>query len=279
MTDTPIDPATVQRCIQALRGTGQYDKEWKRLSDMDEPHLVESWTYTTHPMDILAALIKPEPTEAEKLVDEWLGGNMDEDDQDYVRLAQFILDKQADARFAEMLAAPTLDTRSFDHTNEDGDLLRTTVTTGAMKSAESLGDILHSHNQEPQFVFGPWIEWQGGDCPVPGDWMVQVALDKNAGNQGLDASAACLFRWSHFPHGGNITQYRVRFEVGKWYDWNGGPCPVDGDVKVEFVQRDNFTSSWKARELALEGWERGDCWKWTTPSSDDNIVRFKVVAP
>lgn len=128
-------------------------------------------------------------------------------------------------------------------------------------------------SDEPQFVFGPWIEWQGGDCPVPGDWMVQVALDKNAGNQGLDASAACLFRWSHFPHGGNITQYRVRFEVGKWYDWTGGPCPVDGDAKVEVGLRTGETVNFYSDARSYR-WTHGFYGK---PVDDHDITRFKVL--
>lgn len=89
-----IDKATVERCIALLSGAGKYERQWKRLSDMDEPDLEETWTFTTHPMDLLTPLIAPQPTEAEKLVNEWLGGCWDESDTDYVRLAQFILDKR-----------------------------------------------------------------------------------------------------------------------------------------------------------------------------------------
>lgn len=245
-----IDKATVEHCIALLRGAGEYQRKW--------PEPLEVWTFTTHPIDLLAPLIAPEPTEAEKLVNEWLGGCADENDTDYVRLAQFILDKRNAERVAATPVAPSTD----DITQASADTIRSINA--------ALG------NCEPQYVFGPWIERQGGECPVPGDWMVQVALDKNAGNQGLDASAACLFRWSHFPHGGNITQYRVRFEVGKWYDWTGGPCPVEPDVKVVVVTRDGVEGEHRAQE-----WSEGlyDWWKHEGHDPDDNITRFKVTSP
>ena len=93
MTTPPIDTATVQRCIELLKGSGEYRRviHWDQPSRTSETR--ETWTYTQHPMDLLVGLLKTEPTEAEKLVDAWLDGNMDEDDQDYVRLAQFILDR------------------------------------------------------------------------------------------------------------------------------------------------------------------------------------------
>lgn len=214
MTDTaPLDPATVQRCIDALTGTGKYGYAFERISDFEPPVRVEQWTYTMHPMDVLRGLLEKDErrTEAEKLVDEWLGGNMDEDAQDYVRLAQFILDKQADARAAEMLAAP-VDTRFFDHTNSDGDLLRTTVTTGAMKCDESFGDILHSamETPEPQYVFGPWMPAVDGRTPpFPAGWYYQMRNARTGEVNPIVQPVQGRFESID-------TEYRVRFEVGKW---------------------------------------------------------------
>lgn len=224
---TPLDPATVQRCIEALKGTGRYDKQWKRELNQRDSELIESWTYTTHPIDILAGLLKPEPTEAEKLVDAWLCGNMDEDDQDYVRLAQFILDKQKPVAQAE----------------------------------------------EVQYAYGPWIIHPDGNAPViPEGWKYQLrgCTTGRVHNEILTGPDTAQ-TWS-------ATDYRIRFEVGKWYDWAGGPCPVDDAVTVEVIQRDEYQCSGPARDFTLAGWESGDCWKRTT-IRDDHIVRFRVLAP
>lgn len=246
---TPLDPATVQRCIEALKGTGRYDKQWKRLSDMGDPDLIESWTYTTHPMDILADLLKPKPTEAEKLVDEWKVeagysssfGDFDIDDM--LELTQFILDKQA--QNATMNFATALhDQRVYE---------------------EPIG--------ATQFVYGPWIIHPDGNAPViPEGWKYQLrgCTTGRVHNEILTGPDTAQ-TWS-------ATDYRIRFEVGKWYDWAGGPCPVDDAVTVEVIQRDEYQCSGPARDFTLAGWESGGCWKRTT-IRDDHIVRFRVLAP
>lgn len=243
---TPLDPATVQRCIEALKGTGRYERQWERLSDMDDPDLIESWIYTTHPMDILAALLKPEKSEAEKLVDEWDGSpetTPAHERRDYLSLAQFILDKQAQN--------PTM----------------------------NFATALHDQRvyEEPigvtQFVYGPWIIHPDGNPPViPEGWKYQLRgrTTGRVHNQILTGPDTAQ-TWS-------ATDYRLRFEVGKWYDWTGGRCPVDDAVTVEVVQRDEYQCSAPARDFTLAGWESGDCWLWTT-NRDDHIVQFMVIAP
>lgn len=185
---TPLDPATVQRCIEALKGTGRYDVKWDMLGYAGALRKVESWTYTTHPMDILAGLLKPEPTEAEKLVDAWMGGNMDEDDQDYVRLAQFILDKQAQN--------PTM----------------------------NFATALHDQRvyEEPigvtQFVYGPWIIHPDGNAPViPEGWKYQLRgrTTGRVHNEILTGPDTAQ-TWS-------ATDYRLRFEAGKWFNTSDHP--------------------------------------------------------
>lgn len=235
----PLDPETVQRCIDALKGTGRYDKQWRRTPYQRDAELVETWTYHQHPIDILAGLLKPEPTEAEKLVDEWDGdpdvAANDPERRNYLSLAQFILDRQAEARIAEMLAAPV------------------------------------SVAEQPQYVFGPWIKWHGGECPVPGDWMVQVRLDGRLCSGSVPTAGG--MQWDHRASG-NITHYRVRFEVGKWYDWTGGPCPVGDDVRLEVGLRNGSANSTyiNAKNWC---WTHGFGFKAVT---DYDIVRFRVLA-
>lgn len=260
-----IDKATVEHCIALLRGAGEYQRQWKRQPYHADPEMLETWTFTTHPMDLLAPLIAPEPTEAEKLVNEWLGGCWDENDTDYVRLAQFILDKRNAERVAATPVAPSTD-----------DITQASADTICSINA-ALG------NCEPQYVFGPWIEWQGGVCPVPGDWMVDIVCRYET-VEDYTQTVACATRWRRGwgwdvgRHRSDITHYRVRFEVGKWYDWAGGPCPVGPDVMVVVVTRDGWESaeSWWA-----QGWSEGchDWWKHEGYRPEDNITRFKIISP
>jgi hypothetical protein len=68
--------------------------------------------------------------------------------------------------------------------------------------------------------------WSGGDCPVPGDWIVEVKLrDADA----AIAATADNFTWFHDQEGGNIIGFRVIRtgevdvqEVSREAGWNVG---------------------------------------------------------
>lgn len=232
----PIDTATVQRCIELLKGTGEYRRviHWDQPSRTSETR--ETWTYTTHPMDLLAGLLEPEPTEAEKLVSAWAEDAANLLDADYwyeelVELAQFILDKQA--RDGEALM------RTAMNNLEDRLLVRTMTTTGTMKASpeeirainEALGNV------EPQFVYGPWMPAVDGQTPpFPVGWFYQM---RAASTGVIGTTLECRGA----PVESIDTEYRVRFEVGKWYDWAGGDCPVGAEVRVEVGLRDAGTNS------------------------------------
>lgn len=239
----PIDTATVERCIELLRGHGEYDGRLGRT--MSEPTLVETWTFTTHPMDLLRGLIVTK-TEAEKLVSEWREYRDPEDDyglfgrDDMNTLAQFILDKQKRERVSAMMAAPL-------------------KCDGYSTSEEP----------QPQYVFGPWIIPTDGrtpDFPIGWEYQMRSAIT-HVENSSIQTM---IGRYTAID-----THYRVRFEVGKWYDWTGGACPVGDDVRVEVVQRDDYTTTEAAGNFSK--WNHTeDCWLWSTKYSDDNIIRFKI---
>ena len=183
----------------------------------------------------------PPKSEAELLVDEWVAQNVAYESQRAVNvaLAQFVLDRER----ATHAATPP------------------PITPEAPEAPEA---------QSPVYVYGPWIEWHGGDeCPVSGDWFVQVHFDGDwvdydaAGNKFIDFSEANdeadgrpASKW-HWYHDGiaDITHYRVRFEVGKWYDWAGGSCPVPGDTRVVvgFSDRDKvdgyYAKAWSWKHI------------------------------
>ena len=50
-----------------------------------------------------------------------------------------------------------------------------------------------------------WIEWNGGECPVPGETEVQYVL-----RDGLSFTRkAGNLRWDHFDRDGDIIRYRI----------------------------------------------------------------------
>ena len=58
-------------------------------------------------------------------------------------------------------------------------------------------------------VFGPWIEWPGGECPLAPYQKPEVRY-RSGGETELQASAA---RWSHIGAWDDIIAYRVRLPV------------------------------------------------------------------
>lgn len=58
-------------------------------------------------------------------------------------------------------------------------------------------------------MHAPWIDWAGGDCPVPPDTVVEVRF-RESHNDGPPSPAGC-FDWgrSAFPDDYEILAYRV----------------------------------------------------------------------
>lgn len=270
----PIDTATVQRCIELLKGTGEYRRviHWDQPSRASETR--ETWTYTQHPMDLLAGLLKPEPTEAQKLVDAWLvscGIVQAEDYGDFVRVAQFVLNNTKRDNPAEILR-----NWATDFAEEHGYTAKHESFDAAAAHAAT-----PIREPEPQYTFGPWIEWHGGDCPVPGDWMVETLYRKETIEMHFDTVIPAseynkVAAWQHnrVSSQHEITHYRVRFTVDQWYDWAGGECPVEKDVQVEVGLRNGSTNS---------TYSNPTFYRWThgiySPSDLHDIVKFRVIAP
>jgi len=294
--DQPIDPATVQRCIEALKGSGEYDRQWKRqLYQRGAGELVETWTYTTHPMDILKGLLPPpEKSEAEKLVDEWLESSNPNDS--YAGLAQFILDKQRSDNPAEVLrdiATELAEEHGYTvdqwqtYPLPDGpfklvDANGREIASGFSSSLKASPDDIRAINEAlrnvaPQYVYGPWRDWQGGECPVPADWHVETVLryEEKGSHDTSICKAGGYVNWEHVGPGvqGNtydITHYRVRFEAGRWYDWDGGECPVEPDVRVEVTLRNGEVT---------QAYHNPTGWRWhhVEMFQSHDIIRFRII--
>lgn len=59
-----------------------------------------------------------------------------------------------------------------------------------------------------------WIEWQGGECPVEPDTLIEPGFRPFSFHQkaGFDVGAverAASFRWNHNGRAGDIIAYRV----------------------------------------------------------------------
>ena len=55
-------------------------------------------------------------------------------------------------------------------------------------------------------IYGPWIKWAGGECPVPPFTLVEVKL--RSGNV-LGPGLAFGYRLDYFDNHGDIVEYRI----------------------------------------------------------------------
>ena len=55
-------------------------------------------------------------------------------------------------------------------------------------------------------IYGTWIKWHGGECPVPPDTRIEV---KCRTGKVLKPSLAYRYRWKHIDSGGDIVEYRT----------------------------------------------------------------------
>lgn len=62
-----------------------------------------------------------------------------------------------------------------------------------------------------------WIEWAGGECPVPDrtQILVRFRFENGAGNEGDYSEGPEDLRWSHVGSWGDIVAYRLSKDEGK----------------------------------------------------------------
>jgi hypothetical protein len=97
-----------------------------------------------------------------------------------------------------------------------------------------------------------FIDWQGGECPVDPDTIVQVRL---SGNDGYCIRRAGDLRWCHTNFSGDIVEYRVvkddvspKVEIPEGFTpWTGGKCPVDPDTGVDVILADGTSGGSEAK--------------------------------
>ena len=55
-------------------------------------------------------------------------------------------------------------------------------------------------------IYGPWIKWDGGECPVPPDTRVQAKI-RSGGV--LGPRCASTYRWAHLDSNSDIVEYHT----------------------------------------------------------------------
>lgn len=93
----------------------------------------------------------------------------------------------------------------------------------------------------------PFHKWTAGNLGL--SW----------GDNGNGVSTGC-------PVDSDLIAECSEYEVGKWYPWTGGECPVDGESVVSVMLRDGDIEA-----------EASACsWQWGHDDCDGDIIAFRV---
>ena len=55
-------------------------------------------------------------------------------------------------------------------------------------------------------IYGPWVKWDGGECPVPDDTRVEV---KCRSGKVLEPLLAYRYSWTHIDRNNDIVEYHT----------------------------------------------------------------------
>ena len=86
-------------------------------------------------------------------------------------------------------------------------------------------------------IYGPWIKWNGGECPVPPDASVEVNFRCGIIKQ---VAPAKNYRWSHDGDGLDIAEYRTISEQ------------PDLDAAEKLLRENDYTIIPPAKPLTFE---------------------------
>lgn len=128
-----------------------------------------------------------------------------------------------------------------------------------------------------------WIEWKGGECPVPPDTRVQVRFVSDFWGTTHAEDAARKFSWARPSLNvyGFIAAYRVvseepKAETGVWIKWSGGERPVPHDTLVEVRYRGGKENVGVAARWDWD-WDYGWNWRLHPDGPPTDIVEYRVV--
>ena len=86
-------------------------------------------------------------------------------------------------------------------------------------------------------IYGPWIKWHGGECPVPPDTVVKIRL--RSGKQ-MGQHPANTYDWGHRDDDGDIVEYCVALEQ------------ADLDAAEQLLRANDYTIIPPAKPLTFE---------------------------
>ena len=87
-------------------------------------------------------------------------------------------------------------------------------------------------------IYGPWIKWNGGECPVPSDTRVQAKI-RSGGV--LGPRCAYTYRWAHIDSNSDIVEYSTVTEQ------------PDLNAAEKLLRENGYTVIPPARPLTFEG--------------------------
>jgi hypothetical protein len=103
---------------------------------------------------------------------------------------------------------------------------------------------------KPAVYWSPWIDWRGGECPVPELTVVTGRYLADLIDQSAEAEPKPAVYWS------------------PWFDWRGGECPVPPETVIIPTFRDNTEGPPSAAGIR----------HWTHDIGQLNITRFRYAA-
>lgn len=118
-----------------------------------------------------------------------------------------------------------------------------------------------------------FITWQGDECPVDTDTLVQVLISCKDGTVTAEAGS---FTWQRTNYAGDIIAYRVveppkpKVKIPEGFTpWEGGPCPVPVYVRVEVMFRNGV------RDIGCPA----GVWHWRQDGDvgGSDIVAYRVI--
>lgn len=99
-----------------------------------------------------------------------------------------------------------------------------------------------------------WIDWQGGECPVDSDAIVEVKF-RNPSRNKFNNDRAGDFAWSHDGFGGDIIAYRLR-QPAKSEQACDDAAEADDEADLnECIGQDVDTPEWNGEGLPPVGCE------------------------
>ena len=86
-------------------------------------------------------------------------------------------------------------------------------------------------------IYGPWIKWHGGECPVPPETMVKVKFRRGDSTSEHPASDYC---WRHYGEDHDTVEYCIVTEQ------------ADLDAAEQLLRANGYTITPPAKPLTFE---------------------------